>query len=171
MKIIHTFTDKEILGTEGLSKKAPRLTARAIIQRKDGLFAVIYLGKYDLFCLPGGGVETGESPEEALCREVLEETGCSCDEIAEIGRVQENRACLDYTQDNHYFFVKTVHAPAPTQMTAKEIANKTEVQWYPFAEIYRRIAAPKHDNVQRKYIQARDKAALEAFAARKEIRI
>ena len=98
MKQICELNDKIILGQEGLSKKAPRITARAIVKNQDGLYAVMYADKFKLHSLPGGGVEDGEDVLTALRREVYEETGCICDEIKELGIVAENRASLDYTQ-------------------------------------------------------------------------
>lgn len=41
--------------------------------------------------LPGGGIEDGESPVEALIRECLEEAGCNITDIQKIGTVIENR--------------------------------------------------------------------------------
>ena len=165
MKIICTLTDKEILGTDGLSNKPPRLTARAILQNKDGLFAVMYAQKFNLYSLPGGGIEKGETAKEALQREILEETGCICEAIAELGKVLENRACLDYTQESYYFVATTVGVSKIPKLTAEEIENKTVMQWHTFDEMYRLIASPTHENVQRKYLQARDIAALNAYAA------
>ncbi|WP_342758983.1 NUDIX hydrolase [Paracoccus sp. S3-43] len=57
--------------------KPPRLAVRAAILRDDRLLMVnAYAGrKYDLWCLPGGGVEPGQSLPENLIREVAEETG------------------------------------------------------------------------------------------------
>lgn len=60
MKQICELNDKIILGKEGLSGKAPRLTARAIVKTQDGLFAVMYSDKFKLYSLPGGGIEDGE---------------------------------------------------------------------------------------------------------------
>ena len=83
MEQICELNDKIILGTEGLSTKAPRITARAIVRNQDGLYAVMYADKFKLHSLPGGGVEDGEDVLTALRREVYEETGCVCDEIQE----------------------------------------------------------------------------------------
>ena len=111
MKQICELNDKIILGTEGMSTKAARITARAIVKNQDGRYAVMYADKFKLHCLPGGGVEDGEDVLTALRREVYEETGCVCDEIQELGIVAENRASLDYTQINYYFVVTTNHTP------------------------------------------------------------
>lgn len=52
MKIICALTDKGILGTSSLSSAPQRKTTRAIIKNTDDLFAVLYITKYDLYCLP-----------------------------------------------------------------------------------------------------------------------
>ena len=90
MKQICELNDRIVLGTEGLSAKAPRITARAIVRNQSGLYAVMYAEKWGLHSLPGGGVEDGEDVRTALRREVYEETGCVCDEIQELGIVSEN---------------------------------------------------------------------------------
>jgi len=55
----------------------PRLAVRAAILKDDRLLVVnAYPGQVsDLWCLPGGGVEPGQSLPENLVREVAEETG------------------------------------------------------------------------------------------------
>ncbi|MBU3028755.1 NUDIX domain-containing protein [Paracoccus marinaquae] len=55
----------------------PRLAVRAAILHRDRLLIVnAYPGQLsDLWCLPGGGVEPGQSLPENLIREVAEETG------------------------------------------------------------------------------------------------
>ena len=75
MKLICELNDKMILGQEGRSNKAPRLTARAIVKNQDGLYAVMYADKFKFHSLPGGGVEPGETHEAYILRECLEETG------------------------------------------------------------------------------------------------
>ena len=164
MKLICELNDKNVLGQDGLSKKAPRLTARAIVKNRNGLYAVMYSDKFKLHSLPGGGVEEGEDVLTALRREIYEETGCSCDEIQELGIVAENRASLDYTQINHYFVVTTDQIPERNHLTESEMANRTEVRWLPFEEVVRRINEQEFDRVQGKYLKARDVAALNAYA-------
>ena len=164
MKQICELNDKIVLGTEGLSTKAPRVTARAIVKNQDGLYAVMYADKFMLHSLPGGGVEVGEDVLTALRREVYEETGCICDEIQELGIVSENHASLDYTQINHYFVVTTNHISRENYLTESEQANCTVVKWVTFEEAVQLINEQEFDRVQAKYLKAHDVAALREYA-------
>lgn len=60
-----------------MAPKTPRLAARALILQDDRLLLVnAYAGGIsDLWCAPGGGVESGASLHDNLIREVYEETG------------------------------------------------------------------------------------------------
>ena len=66
----------------------PPTTVYAFIRDHDGRYLVLqradepYAGKWDL---PGGFVEAGESPVEALLREVAEETGLTIEILGVIG--------------------------------------------------------------------------------------
>lgn len=162
MKLLKRITDQEILGTDGLSTAKSRLTARAILKHGDQ-FAVMYAKKFDLYSLPGGGVEDGENLLDALKREVMEETGCSCDSIQELGYVEENRAYCDYTQVSCYFIVETSCDTFHTALTEAEIQNGTTVHWHSFEEACHLISDAVHTTTQRKYLQARDVAALDAY--------
>jgi 8-oxo-dGTP pyrophosphatase MutT (NUDIX family) len=53
-----------------------RVRAAAIVVKDDTLLLVLHKrGDKEYYLLPGGGVEQGESDEQALRRELLEETG------------------------------------------------------------------------------------------------
>lgn len=163
MKQICELNDKLVLGLDGLSDKAPRLTARAIVRNWKGEYAVMYSAKFKLYSLPGGGVEDGEDVLTALHREIYEETGCTCDEVQELGAVYENRGSLDYTQVNYYFIVTTDHI-AENHLTETEQENHTEVHWYSFERMVTLINAQEFDRVQAKYLKMRDVAALREYS-------
>ncbi len=167
MKLLCELNDEIILGQPGRSSAAPRLTARAIVKNADGLYAVMYAGKFGLYSLPGGGVEQGEDVLTALRREILEETGCACDSIRELGMVKENRACQDYTQVSYYFVVSTTHSPQEIHLTDAETESNTGLQWHTFDDMVRLISERSHTTVQRKYLQARDMAALREYSVKK----
>lgn len=163
MKLIKEITDKEVLGTDGLSDAKPRYTARAILKNKDNKYAVMYSHKFNLYSLPGGGIDEGEDMISALKREILEETGCLCDDIKELGYVSENRFHCDYTQISYYFIVETSGTTQKTKMTEDEIINNTETQWHTLENMVSLISSPVHDMNQRKFLQARDVAALKEY--------
>ena len=84
-----------------------RPSARAIII-VDGKIAMVYSKKYNYYKFPGGGIEDTESMEEALIREVLEETGLcvienSIQEYGQVHRVEKGTKEDIFIQDNYYF--------------------------------------------------------------------
>ncbi|QCO56396.1 NUDIX hydrolase [Pseudorhodobacter turbinis] len=60
-----------------MKPRSPRLAVRALILHQDRLLLVnAYRGNTsDLWCAPGGGVDSGSSLPDNLIREVYEETG------------------------------------------------------------------------------------------------
>ena len=167
-KLIKELTDKNVLGAEGLVvvPTNTRKTARAIVIDKDGLYAVMYAENFGLHSLPGGGMEDGESPETALRREILEETGCSCDIIEPLGIITENRFHANYTAVSYYFVVKCTGEKNDPQLTQAELDNGTMLKWCSFDDLMRFIRDVEHTTNQRKFLQARDIAALEEYQAR-----
>lgn len=84
-----------------------RPSVRGIIIR-DGKVAMVHSLKYDYYKFPGGGMENGESLEESLLREVVEESGLqvippSIREYGLVHRVQKGQKEAMFIQDNYYF--------------------------------------------------------------------
>ena len=86
-----------------------RPSARSILI-KNGKVAMIHNLKYDFYKFPGGGIEEGESPVEAMIRETREEAGLIVipETIREYGLVhriqksdKDDTEC--FIQDNFYY--------------------------------------------------------------------
>ncbi len=160
MKLIKEITDKDIIHSEGRTNAIPRYTSRAILFNNMSQFAVMYSPKFKLYSLPGGGIEEEEDKEDAVKREILEETGYHCEIVNELGYVYENRAYCDFTQYSYYYIARTVGKQKQISMDECERESEMEVQWHTLEKVIQLIVTPVHDTVQRKFIQAKDKAAL-----------
>lgn len=90
-----------------------RNSARSIII-KNKKVAMIYSGQYSYYKFPGGGIENGENPVDAMIRETREESGLVVlpDTVKEYGYVHRiQRSDRDemecFIQDNYYYLCKT----------------------------------------------------------------
>ncbi len=86
-----------------------RNSARSIIL-SGGRIAMVHSLKYDYYKFPGGGIEAGESPVDALIRETREEAGlavipASIREYGYVHRVQKSTThqAERFVQDNYYY--------------------------------------------------------------------
>ena len=79
--------------------------AQAIILKGTKVLMVKHseIGKGDFWCLPGGGVETDEKPEEAVLRELNEETRIE-------GEIIRKLATIEYWsgEKHHTFYCKII---------------------------------------------------------------
>ena len=94
-------------GTPASGSELHRLAVRALV-RRTGQLLLVESSDGDL-ALPGGGVERGESLEEALRREVLEETGAVVREVTgAFGEIVEHTPAKEpdidvFTMTSRYF--------------------------------------------------------------------
>ena len=126
----------------GCTHTFTRNSARSIIIR-NGKIAMIHSRKYDYYKFPGGGIERGESPVEAMIRETREEAGLIVipETIREYGYVHRiQRSDLDPTecfiQDNYYYLCDAkegLTSPSLDDYEAKESYQLELVE--PFAAI------------------------------------
>lgn len=106
-----------------------RKSARAIILNEEGKMAVQYLQNYAFHKLPGGGVDPGETVEEGLKREVLEEVGCACEIIRPIGVTFEYRNDFGLLHISYCYACKVVGELGQPQLEAGEIEEGQVTLW------------------------------------------
>ena len=94
---------------DGCTRLFIRNSARSIMIR-DGTVAMIHSRKYDYFKFPGGGIERGEDPVEAMIRETREESGLqvipgTVREYGYVHRIQRSDSdpAAAFVQDNYYY--------------------------------------------------------------------
>ena len=103
-----------------------RHVARAIVVDEEGFFYFVRVCRDDIFGngafieTAGGGVETGETPEESIRRELKEELGASVEVLCKIGTVSDYYNQIHRHNVNHYFLC-LVTSFGKTEMTLKEL--------------------------------------------------
>ena len=107
-----------------------RPSARAIII-KDKKLAVIYSNKQKCYQIPGGGIESGEDPIEAMIREGKEEAGLEVirETVREFGyvhRIQRGKHEPVFIQDNYYYLCEVSDTQVPTSYSENEKADEFE---------------------------------------------
>ena len=91
------------------TRRFVRNSARSVVIA-DKKVAMIYSKKYGYYKFPGGGIEAGEDPIEAMIRETREEAGLvikpeSVREYGIVHRIQksDNDPAECFVQDNYYY--------------------------------------------------------------------
>jgi len=132
------------------------LSAFAIIFDEQGGVLLCHRRDMDVWNLPGGGVEYGELPTDAVIREVMEETGLevSIDRLLGVyGKVEKpdelvfSFLCLvtggqleltDESDDNRYFDIDSI----PSNTSPRQIERINEALSLPSQPVFRRQTAP-----------------------------
>lgn len=105
-----------------------RPIARGILVDDEGMFYFVRcnrgehdrFGKATLIETSGGGIEAGESPEEAIHREMKEEMGVEVEILEKIGVVSDYYNLIHRHNINHYFLCRILSF-GKTNMTRDEI--------------------------------------------------
>ena len=116
---------------------AKRIGARVLIE-KDGKILFSYLTKRNQYLLPGGGIEDGESPEDAAVRECIEECGLD---------VKAKDCFLVIDEFYHeklwrnYYFVASVIGQTKPMFDEKEKELELKPTWVKVEELERILAS------------------------------
>jgi len=122
-----------ILGLPEDGGAISREAVRAVVSRENKLLMV--RTNWGSYSFPGGGVQSGESHEEALCREVSEETGYVLSRVGDkLGEAIERRAdrCdagAVFYMESHYYQCEVSGVMTARQLEDYEAALGLEAVW------------------------------------------
>ncbi len=149
----------ERLGTQYELRKS----ARAILLNEQGGVATQYLTKYNYHKLPGGGVDPGETVEEALVREVKEEVGCDCLIERPVGMVIEYRNKYMMVHISYGFVARVQGAVGTPALEPGEIEEGQQTLWLSPATVLEKIHQDVPGKFEGHFILAREQAFLKEY--------
>ena len=127
--------DMDLKDYEGCTSTWERHSARSIILR-EGKVAMVHSVKYDFYKFPGGGIEQGEDPAQAMIRETLEESGLvvipqSIREYGYVHRIQRSDDNPDvcFIQDNFYYLCDAEQNLSAQDLDAYEMEEGYQLVW------------------------------------------
>ena len=168
MKLLHEISDKS-LGLENFEILGEtfelRKSARAILAKEDGTIAIQYLGNHYFHKLPGGGVDKGETIEEALLREIKEEVGCSADIEKEIGIVIEYRKQHQIIHISYCFLARVRGEFAEPTLEQAEVDEDMSTVWMLPETAIQKMETDTPNTYQGKFILQRELAFLREYVA------
>ncbi|MFA5132433.1 MAG: NUDIX domain-containing protein [Candidatus Paceibacterota bacterium] len=126
-----------------------RPTVKGIVSDADGAISVLTIHGRSLF--PGGGVEDGETFEEAFVRECKEEIGCDIKIISSLGSALEFRN-KDAKKYEVHFFVAHVIGEKGIPTTTQENEQGVTIEWLSKEIISTRLATQEATLAQDVYM-------------------
>jgi ADP-ribose pyrophosphatase YjhB (NUDIX family) len=150
-------------GKKDLDKYRIRRAAWGVL-RWGNKIALLNVTKYHYHKLPGGGIEEGESKEEAFKREVLEETGANCEIKDYAGVTIEYREEEKMLQISYVFFAEVVGKPGGVKFEQSENDEGFKLEWAPVDKIQEILSQDKPSNYEgSKFICKRDRAIIDFY--------
>lgn len=106
-----------------------RQAARAVLIDPDGKVALLHVTSERYYKLPGGGIDEGEDPLQALGRELMEETGCQGEVTRNLGTVLEQRYYWNMTQISYCYIARQVGDKGTPDLTDSEKERGFQLVW------------------------------------------
>ncbi|WP_339212730.1 NUDIX domain-containing protein [Solibacillus sp. FSL W8-0372] len=126
-----------------------RTGAYAVIQNEKGQFLCVEEVNGYLF-LAGGGIEAGETSEQALLRECIEETGYKVEIVKFIGEAERHWVSTKYPKDSQHN-IGILYACELLEKVAEPVEIEP-VRWVSFNELEERLFHEHHLYLVKQYL-------------------
>ena len=170
MQLIARITDLDVGGGgPGIIDSVSRYSARGVLLDQDNQAAMMYMSRLDLYKLPGGGIEAGESRKAAFLREIKEETGFDASILHELGCIEEHKGRNHFMQMSYCYIARSQgEDAADTALSGKEMELGMETRWMPVAEAIDHMKRAAHDrqDYSTRFMILRDRMILEEATRR-----
>lgn len=133
-----------------------REAARAVVFDAEDKIALLHVTRDKYYKLPGGGIESDESKEDAVKRECLEEIGCDVEVGEYLGELTEYRRQICLNQTSFCYIAKVVGEKGAQQLEQGEIEEGHDLGWYTLEDALTLLRNAQAVGYEGPFIVARD---------------
>jgi 8-oxo-dGTP pyrophosphatase MutT (NUDIX family) len=155
MNVLLTINPEQVSDVEA-DRYTVRYAARGVVTDAENRVALLHVTKYGYHKLPGGGIDEGETHEEALRRECHEEIGCAITVGEALGEIVEYRTLSSLIQHSFCFMAKVDGEKGEPHMEQGEIDDGFKVEWHSLDDALLIMQREIPQNYEGQFIVERD---------------